>query len=112
MRTIALDPDIGPALYTIGGTEVTAALGLGPDDDPIGWSDDGREILFYRPTAPDVTVFRVDLASGRTSVVRELLPSSPEGMFGDYRILATPDGRSFAYNYLREWNDLYLGEGF
>jgi Tol biopolymer transport system component len=100
LRTIALDPDIGPALYTIGGTEVTAVPGLGPGDEPIGWSDDGRGILFYRPAAPAITVLRLDVASGRTSVVRELLPSSPDGMFGDYRILATPDGRSFAYNYL------------
>jgi hypothetical protein len=33
-------------------------------------------------------------------------------MIGDYRILATPDGRSFAYGYLRQSTDLYLGEGF
>ena len=83
-----------------------------PGDHPIGWSGDGRGILFYRPAAPAVTVLRLDVASGRTSVVRELLPSSPDGMFGEYRILATPDGRSFAYNYLRQSNDLYLGAGF
>jgi hypothetical protein len=40
------------------------------------------------------------------------LSSSPSGMFGDYHVLATPDGRSFTYNYLRQSNDLYLGEGF
>jgi hypothetical protein len=112
IRTIALDPDLGPALYTIGGTEVTPVPGLGPGDQPIGWSDDGRGILFYRPAAPGVTVLRLDVASGRASVVRELLPSSPDGMFGEYTILATPDGRSFAYGYLRQSNDLYLGEGF
>jgi serine/threonine protein kinase len=110
-RTIALDPDLGPALYTIGATEVTPLPGLGPGDQAIGWSDDGRGILFYRPAAPAVAVFRLDIASGRTSVVRELLPSSPDGRFGHYRILATPDGRSFAYNYLRQANDLYLGDG-
>ena len=106
------DPDLGPALYTIGGTEVTPVTGLGPGDQPIGWSDDARGILFYRPLAPALAVLRLDLASGRTSVVRELLSSSPSGMFGDYHVLATPDGRSFAYNYLRQSNDLYLGEGF
>ena len=111
-RTIALDPDVRPVLYSIGGTEVTPVRGLGPGDQPIGWSDDGRGILFYRPDAPAATVFRLDVASGRTGVVRELLPSSPDGMLGVYRILATPDGTSFAYNYLRQSNDLYLGEGF
>jgi len=112
LRTIVLDPDLGPALYTIGGAEVTPVPGLGPRDQPIGWSDDGRGILFYRPAAPAITVLRLDVASGRTSVVRELLPSSPDGKFGDVRILATPDGRSFAYGYLRESTDLYLSEGF
>ena len=28
-------------------------------------------------------------------------------MFGDYHVLATPDGRSFAYGYLRQSNDLF-----
>ena len=112
IRAIVLDPDWAPALYTIGGAEVTPLAGLGPGDQPIGWSDDGRGILFYKLAAPDVTVLRLDVASGRTSVVRELLPSSPDGLFGEYRILATPDGRSFAYNYLRQSNDLYLAEGF
>ena len=111
-RTIALDPDLGPVFYTIGGTEIIPIPGLGPGDYPIGWSDDGRGILFYRPAVPAVTVLRLDVASGRTAVVRELLPSSPDGMFGDIRILATPDGRSFAYGYLRQSTDLYLGEGF
>ena len=112
IRAIVLDPDWAPALYTIGGAEVTPLPGLGPGDQPIGWSDDGRGIHFYRPAAPAVTVLRLDVASGRTSVVRELLPSSPDGLFGEYRILATPDGRSFAYNYLRQSNDLYLAQGF
>jgi hypothetical protein len=112
LRAIALDADSAPALYTIGGTEVTPIPGLGSGDQPMGWSDDGRGILFYRPAAPALAVLRLDLASGRISVVRELLTSSPSGMFGDYHVLATPDGRSFAYNYLRQSNDLYLGEGF
>jgi len=111
-RTIALDPDRGPVLYSIGGKEVTPIAGLGPGDYPIRWGDDGRGILFYRPGAPALAVLRVEVASGRTSVVRELLSSPPEAMFGVYRILATPDGRSFAYGYLRQSTDLYLGEGF
>jgi hypothetical protein len=112
LRTIALDPHQDPVLYSIGATEVTPIPGLGPGDYPIGWSDDGRGILFYRPGEASLEVLRLELASGRTSVVRELLPSSPDRMIGDYRILATPDGRSFAYGYLRQSTDLYLGEGF
>ena len=36
----------------------------------------------------------------------------PRGLQGQYRILVTPDGESYAYSYTRQVNDLYLTSPF
>jgi hypothetical protein len=33
-------------------------------------------------------------------------------MVGDYRILTTPDARSFVYSYIENASDLFYAEGF
>jgi hypothetical protein len=51
---------------------------------------------------------RLDVASGRTQPWNRLGHTIPSGLAGDYRVLVTPDGESYAYNYFRSLSDLYL----
>ena len=37
--------------------------------------------------------------------------TKPSGLEGDYTVLVTPDGASYAYSYLRFMSDLYLVTG-
>jgi hypothetical protein len=37
--------------------------------------------------------------------------SRPSGLEGDYTLLVTPDGASYAYSYIRAMSDLYLVTG-
>ena len=59
-----------------------------------------------RPVSPDGE--RVRVATGATHPWTGLHQSVPSGLQGDYRILVTPDGRSYAYNFSRSISDLYL----
>ena len=56
-------------------------------------------------------VFRLDLATARRDVLRDLIPSDPAGIILPPIPVITPDGKAYAYfvSYLR--SDLYLVEG-
>ena len=111
-RALAIAADFSPVLYPLDGGEPKAVPGLAPGDLPIGWTEDGTGVFFYKVDELAATVFRADLATGRTQTVRELSASPPRGMVGDYRILTTPDARSFVYSYIHNVSDLFYAEGF
>jgi hypothetical protein len=54
-------------------------------------------------------IYRVDVATGRKELWKELMPSDPAGVdwvFGK----VTPDGKPYAYFYRRILSDLFLVE--
>ena len=110
-RVVAIDPEGTPVLYPLEGGDPVPIPGLLKDDTPIAWTADGKGLFYFDASEPAARVHRLDLQTGRPKLWRELLPSRPSGMFGDYRILITPDGDSYAYNYSSVRADLLLAEG-
>ena len=73
------------------------------------WEPDGRSILVReRGEGPD-RIFRVDLATGRRTLFREIVP--PDSAARPKWVILSPDGRSYAYAYNQESSDLFLVEG-
>jgi hypothetical protein len=107
-RVVANGPDGIPALYPVGGGEPVAIPGLGELDVPLCWTPDGQELFVARYEETPPRIERVRVATGATRPWTGLQQSAPSGLQGDYRILVTPDGRSYAYNYSRLISDLYL----
>lgn len=56
-------------------------------------------------------VFRLDLTTGSREEFLELMPSDRGGVIEICPIALTPDGKSYAYPYVRHCSDLYLVEG-
>jgi hypothetical protein len=56
-------------------------------------------------------VFRVELATGRRELWKQLSPPDPSGVMELLSIVPTPDGKHYAYSLLRVLTDLYLIEG-
>jgi hypothetical protein len=56
-------------------------------------------------------VYRLETATGRKVLVREVLPSDPAGIFWPNNVFVTPDGKGYAYSIRRWLNDLFVGEG-
>jgi len=100
-----------PELYPLAGGEPRVIPTLGYLDMPVTWSQDGREIFVARYEDSPPRVDRVDVATGRTRPWSVLHPGPLSGLLGDYRILISPDGESYAYNYARQMSDLYLATG-
>jgi Tol biopolymer transport system component len=107
-RVAALGPDGVPALYPLAGGEPVDVPGLDALDVPICWAPGGRELLVARYENAQPRLGWVDVASGRTRPWTRPLGPAPTGLWGDYRILVTPDGLSYAYSYARLMGDLYL----
>jgi hypothetical protein len=107
-RVVASGPDGIPALYPLRGGEPVAIPGLGELDVALCWTPDGQELFVARYEETPPRIERVRVATGATRPWTGLQQSAPSGLQGDYRILVTPDGRSYAYNYSRVISDLYL----
>jgi hypothetical protein len=85
--------------------------GLEPEDTPARWSADGRFLYVYRREALPARVFRLEIATGRKELWKELMPADGAGVVDLSPVLPAPDGLSYVYGYLRTLSDLYLLDG-
>jgi hypothetical protein len=107
-RVVAFGPDGLPAVYPLDGGEPRPVPGLSEYDVPLAWTPDGRELLVARYADDGLTgVERVDIHGGGTRPWRG--PGRlPSALWGDTRLLVSPDGESYAFGYVRRMSDLYL----
>jgi hypothetical protein len=99
------------AWYPIAGGEPRPTRGkLREGDNIAGLTDDGR-CLFVGVAAVPGRIERLDLTSGLRTPWKTVQPEDLAGVVGMYRYAVTPDGRAYAYNYLRQLQDLFLIEG-
>jgi hypothetical protein len=85
--------------------------GLTMDDQVIRWSADGRSLYFFRPSNVPFRLERLDLASGRRELVREVAPADRSGVFRISGAALTDDTKSYAYSYDRMRSQLFVVEG-
>ena len=109
---IAHGPDGKAYLYPITPGEPRPVLGLELGELPIQWSADGRFVYVYRRGDVPARVSRLERASGRRELWKELQPGDTTGLEEVANIWLTSDGRSYVYNHIRTLCDLYLAEGF
>ncbi len=107
----ALGPDSRIKLYPIDGGEPREVPGTRPGDEPSGWTEDGHGLFVSQSGRLPAQVFRVDVQSGSRSLWRELMPGDPAGVGRIFSVALTPDGKSYAYTYVRYSGTLYLVTG-
>ena len=108
----AVGPDLKGSLYpTSGHGDPKLIAGYDPADLPISWSQDGHSIFVYQPGDVPAKVFRLDLATGKKTLWKQLVPGDSAGVATIDPILVTPDGKTFVYGFHRTLADLYMVEG-
>ena len=101
-----------PSLLSIDGASPAREIkGMQPAERLIIVSDDGKTGLIASLNGLTATVSRLQIDTGVREPVRTLEMHDPTGGFGITRVMATPDGRSFAFNTLRQLSELYLLQG-
>jgi Tol biopolymer transport system component len=97
-------------LPTEGGSPLPVG-GLEPGAVPLGWSSDGRSLFAWSREQLPARIVRVDLATAKGVIVRELRPTDAVGIVGISTVNLTLDGASYAYTYDHRNAELYLAEG-
>ncbi|HEV2388967.1 MAG TPA: protein kinase [Candidatus Acidoferrales bacterium] len=101
-------------LMPIAGGQPRPIPGMEPDDIPIQWALDGRSIFLYRFAtldSPASKIFRLDLATGKRVLVKELLPADLAGLSTMDLAGITPDAATIVFSYTRTLSNLYLVQG-
>ncbi len=107
----ALGPERKILLYPTDPGEPRAAPGLLAEEIPIRWTPDGRALWVSRPNEVPAKIVRVDMTTGERSPWKELIPPDPAGVLLIGPIVMTPDGKSYAYSYRRNLDELFFAEG-
>jgi eukaryotic-like serine/threonine-protein kinase len=109
---VGIGPDQKGYLFsTTGAGDPRVVTGWESGDVPISWSQDGRAISLYRTGEVPAKVYRLELATGKKSVLKQIAPLDPTGVSTIGPILMTPDGKTYVYGFHRTLGDLYLVEG-
>ncbi len=118
LRTISPDGQIvvvrGPDrrfyLYPLAGGEPVALTGLAPEgESPAGWAADGR--LYVTARGVPGKVYLLDVKNGARELWREFLPADAAGVAPFAGIRITPDGKAYAYSFLRVLGELFVVQG-
>jgi serine/threonine protein kinase len=80
------------------------------DDSPLQWSADGKYI-YVAVQQPVPSVWRIELSTGHRQLWKRVTPSDPVGALEVLPSSITPDGKSFAIQYDRSLDQLYIVEG-
>jgi eukaryotic-like serine/threonine-protein kinase len=96
--------------FPVDGGDPQPIPGGEPQDTAIRWRGDGRA-LFVRSGRLPVRIFSIDVATGQRTLIHEIAPRDTVGVgsLGDIRL--TPDGKSYAYVYIRSLYSLYQVTG-
>jgi Tol biopolymer transport system component len=103
--------DRRPWLYPVDGGQPVLVAGLAAGEAVTQWSPDGRFLYARDIGSLPARIFRIERATGRRELWKELMPSDPAGVLAIFGAQASADGRSYAYTYARDLSDLFLVEG-
>jgi eukaryotic-like serine/threonine-protein kinase len=101
----------GVAVYpTVGGTPHTIP-DLEPTFAPVRWSEDNSSVYGYLPGQVPAKVYKVNLVTGKKTLIQELQPPTNAGVVHIAPVVVTRDGSRFAYSYYQVSSVLYLISG-
>jgi dipeptidyl aminopeptidase/acylaminoacyl peptidase/predicted Ser/Thr protein kinase len=106
-----IGPDEKGYLYPVAAGEPRSINGLDAGDLPMCWTQDGRSLYLYRTGEVPAKVFRLELATGKKTLWKQIVPLDPTGVSTIGPILMTPDGKTYVYGFHRTLGDLYLVDG-
>jgi dipeptidyl aminopeptidase/acylaminoacyl peptidase len=107
----AIGADHKAMLFPVDGGAPRPIPGLAEGEFPLRFSPDGRSIFAWKRGEIPARIPRVDMASGRRDLWKELLPVDPAGVERISNVVVSADGKGYAYCYARLLSDLFVVEG-
>ena len=97
-------------LLPIAGAPSRPITGALADDLPLRWTPDGRAIYVFQSGSSSVPgkIFRLELATGKRALVKELAPEDRAGAVGVNHAAISEDGKTIVFSHPRGISNLYL----
>ena len=111
LQVVGIGPDEKGYSYPSAGGDPRIVNGMEPGDIPIIWNLDGRSIYLYRTGEVPAKVYQLELATGKKTIRKQIVPVDTTGVSTIGPIQVTPDGKTYVYGFHRTLGDLYLVEG-
>ena len=109
---VAFDKDGLGAIYPVDRDDKPRPIpGLTVTDAIAGWSGDGQSLYVYSWENMSLKVSRLNLATGRKELLKEVLPADRAGIFTTPTMILTPDGKGYVYSLRRVLMELFLVDG-
>jgi len=108
---VGTGPNSAVALYPVAGGPPRFIPGLEAGFQPVQFSEDGALIYGYRVGELPSKIYKIDIATGKQTVLQELRPGVPAGVVTVAPIVVSRDGKRFAYSYNQTLSVLYLISG-
>jgi hypothetical protein len=108
---IAIRPNSDVAVYPVDGGTPRLIPRLDPAFHPVQWSKDGSLLYGYRMGELPSNIYKVEIATGKQSVLQELRPAVPAGVVIVAPVVVSRDGTRFLYSYNQALSVLYLISG-
>ena len=97
-------------LYRVDGGAARTIPGLQLGES-ASWTSDPNYLFVSRHEKSSIRVFRLNLVTGQRKLFKEIAVPAGPGVCEMTHILFSPDGRAYAYGYIRLLSDLYLVAG-
>src|SRR4029079_2385819 len=97
--------------YPLSGEASQPGPGLEELDDPtgvVGWSIDGTALCVRSGTAVPSRIDRVEIATGRRTLLAEVGPADRTGLFVFSPTTVSKDGAQYAYSYSKRLSTLFV----
>jgi Tol biopolymer transport system component len=104
-------PDRRIYLYPLAGGEPRALDGLRDTHRPARFSSDGRYLYVQEDQTIPMRIDRYDVTTGKLELWKELMVADAAGLNSISRVVVTPDGKTYAFCYLRILSYLQLVDG-
>jgi Tol biopolymer transport system component len=111
-HVVVRDPGGDLSLHPLDEGAARPVPGLESTDGPLRFSSDGRYLyVSARINELPARVYRIDMATGRRDLVRELMPPDPGGTGNFLCASISPDGKTLVFFHSSALERLYLAEG-
>ncbi|MEO8432131.1 MAG: protein kinase [Acidobacteriota bacterium] len=107
----AIGPDRNCSLFPLDQGEARRVPGVSPGEFPLRFSPDDKFVYLWKRGEIPARIVRLEVATGKREVWKDLLPVDPAGVERISNVLVTPNAKSYAYCYARLLSDLFVVEG-
>ncbi|MDE3136987.1 MAG: protein kinase [Acidobacteriota bacterium] len=98
-------------IYPLGGGSPRPVTWLMASDVVIRWSLDGSSVLVYQAAHAPTRVERVDISTGRRSLIKVIGPTDLTGVVSIWAVSMSDHEKSYAYSFVRILSHLAVVQG-